>query len=82
MKTFLIDAIVGVGLPSILLAQEAERVGMADFCGNQHNPSWAWHRDKLERLEEPQLQELYQSLREARDELSESTDAEGVIHAS
>ncbi len=69
MKTLVIDAIIGVGIAGqITLAMECERAGLAEFTGNQHNPSWVWRRDKLEKVELEKLQELYQGLREAREE--------------
>lgn len=72
MKTFLIDAIVGVGFPSALLAVEAERAGMAS--GGE------WMRERLVRCEEPQLQALYQALREAREEAAAEPESV-IIHA-
>lgn len=78
MKTFLIDAIIGCGFPTFGLAHEAERVGMADFCGNQANPRWEWHREKLEALDENHLQALYQGLREAREDQVAVSDPWGI----
>ena len=68
MKTLVIDAIVGVGFPSVVLAGECERVGLAKFNGDQWNPGWVWLRDRLEAVELESLQELYQGMREAREE--------------
>lgn len=79
MKTLLIDAIVGVGFPSTLLSEEAVRVGMARYTGNQHVWGYEWLRERLERCEEPQLQALYQGLREARDEATQPKTPESVI---
>lgn len=69
MKTLIIDALVGIGFPSMLLAGECEKVGLAYFTGNQSQPEWAWRLDVLEKIELEKLQELYTGLREARDEL-------------
>lgn len=68
MKTLVIDAIIGVGFPSVVLASECERIGMAEYTGTATGPSWAWRRERLEKCEEHQLQELYTALREAREE--------------
>ena len=67
MKTLTIDAIVGAGFHSVVLAQECERVGLADF--DKHHTKWSWRRAALEKLELAVLQELYTSLRESREEL-------------
>lgn len=61
-----LDAIIGVGLPSITIAMEAEKNHTAYFCGDQHNPRWAWRREKLEQLELADLIDLYMSLKGAR----------------
>lgn len=71
MKTLLIDAIIGVGFPSLLLWAEAEKAGMASAGG--------WMRERLERCEESQLQALYQGLREAREEAAAASTPESVI---
>lgn len=59
-----LDAIEGVGLPSITIAMDAEKRHMAYFCGNQHNPQWRWRREKLTELTLEQLIELYMVLKE------------------
>ena len=79
MKTLLVDAIIGVGFPSTLLSEEAVRVGMARYSGNQHVWMYEWIRERLERCEESQLQALYQGLREAREEAAEKAQPESVI---
>lgn len=68
MKTLVIDAIVGIGFPSILLADECRKAGLAEFTGNQWNEKYEWRRDQLEKVELEKLQELYTALREAREE--------------
>ena len=76
MKLFLVDAICGIGFPSMQLALQAEMAGLAH--------SGEWIRDRLQACEETALQELYQGLREAREEI-ESVVAEPesvIIHAS
>lgn len=68
MKTLVIDAIVGAGFHSVIIAQECERLGLASF--DHHHTKWSWRREQLERLELEQLQELYTGMREAREELA------------
>jgi len=63
----LVDAICGVGFPSVTLASECERVGMASFTGNQWNPLWVWDRKALLRLTPEVLQELYEGLCDQRE---------------
>lgn len=62
--TLFADAIVGVGFPTIDLAIEAQRQGLAMFEGNQHNQSWRWLRKRLEGLPQKDLAELYARLKE------------------
>ena len=69
-KQLLIDAICGVGFPSVLLAQECERVGMADYDGN----IWVWDRKALSKLPVETLQELYQGLCDEREKNFIPTD--------
>lgn len=66
----IIDAICGVGFPSVLLAQECERVGMADYDGS----SWVWDRKALAKLPVETLQELYQGLCDEREKNFIPTD--------
>ena len=73
-KTLLTDAIVGIGFPSLLLATEVERAGMARFTGNALFPAWEWCRERLMCCRVEQLQELYQGLCEARAEASVPTE--------
>ena len=61
-----LDAIEGVGLPSITIAMDAEKRHMAYFCGDQHNPQWRWRREKLTELTLEQLMDLYMSLKGAQ----------------
>lgn len=79
-KTLLVDAIVGVGFPTLLLASVCEDAGLAVFVGNQHNPAWEWKRNALARNPTEKLQGLYEALCDARDEAhSEQTrDNDGV----
>lgn len=67
-KTLLIDAIVGVGFPTIMLASVCEDAGLATFVGNQHNHAWEWKRGALARNTTEKLQELYEALCGARDD--------------
>ena len=66
MVDLLVDAVVGVGFPTLAIAIVAEREGMATFNGNQHNESWRWNRDKLCRVSEEKLQALYHNLKVAQ----------------
>lgn len=65
MKTLVIDAIVGIGFPSVLLAEECRKAGLAR---GQAGNYFEWRRDQLEKIELEKLQELYTALREAREE--------------
>lgn len=67
MKTLTIDAIVGAGFHSVVIAQECERLGLANY--DKHHMRWSWRREQLEKLELDTLQELYTSMREARETL-------------
>lgn len=68
----LIDAICGVGFPSVLLAQECERVGMADY--DSVTTRWLWDRKALSKLPVETLQELYQGLCDEREANFTPTD--------
>lgn len=76
MKTLVIDAIVGIGFPSMLLAEECRKAGLAAFTGNQWNECYEWRRDQLEKVSEEKLQELYTALREAREEAQAPAEPE------
>jgi len=65
-KAILIDAIVGVGFPSIDVAMKASSVGLAHFTGNQHNESWDWHREMLEQADTDDLHDLYLAICDER----------------
>jgi len=62
----LVDAIVGVGFPTIAIGVVAEKEHMAYFAGNQHGENWRWRREKLETLSEDKLQALYHNLKVAQ----------------
>lgn len=81
-KDMVIDAICGIGMPSMLIATECEKVGMAEFSGNQWNPSWLWRRDRLAPLSVSQLQELYDGLYEARKDAQAPTDPADDVPSS
>lgn len=70
----LVDAICGVGFPTMTLGSECEKTGLAEFTGNQWNPAWKWDRKALFHVPVEQLQELYQGLCDARDETFIPTD--------
>jgi len=67
MKTLTIDAIVGAGFHSVVIAQECERIGLATF--DKYRNTWSWKREQLEKLELDPLQELYTAMRESREEI-------------
>ena len=71
-KQLLIDAICGVGFPSLLLAQECERVGLADL--NPTRNGWLWDRKALWAVETDSLQELYEGLCKSREEMLVPTE--------
>ena len=73
-KQLLVDAICGVGFPSVFLAQECEKVGMATFTGNRHNHIWEWDRRALLAITTGALQELYDGLCEERERNFTPTD--------
>lgn len=58
-----VDAIVGLGFPSIAAGIAATDQGLASFVGNQHKEDWAWHRSSLESLPLSTLQDLYTALK-------------------
>lgn len=66
MKTLVIDALIGAGIHSVVLAQECERVGLAGY--DKRTQTWSWRREQLERIDLERLQELYTAMREAREE--------------
>lgn len=61
----LIEAICGVGFPSLIIAQECERVGMADL--NDSHDGWVWDRRALLNVDIEDLQELYDGLCDQRE---------------
>ena len=74
MKTLVIDALIGAGFHSVVIAQECERVGLADF--DKYHSKWSWRREQLEQLALDKLQELYTAMRESREELEASAEPE------
>lgn len=68
----LVDAICGVGFPSVILAQECESVGLAEY--DLYHQRFEWDRKALFHVTIEQLQELYQGLCEAREENFKPTD--------
>jgi len=45
MKTLVIDALIGAGFHSVVIAQECERVGLADF--DKYHSKGSWRREQL-----------------------------------
>lgn len=83
MKTLIIDAIMGVGfVGSFTLSTEAEKAGLAEFSGLSTGDSWRWRRDKLEELDLPALQTLYEGLRAEREMQQERCVAEQAAERS
>lgn len=72
-KHLLVDAVCGVGFPSVILAGQCEQAGMARFVGGT---TWEWRRERLMKCQVIQLQELYQALCEARQEVEDAAFAE------
>ena len=62
-ESLLIDAIVGRGFRDISHAVEMQQAGFAKFSGNQWNEDWSWVKEKLEKLNEPQLEIIYNTCR-------------------
>ena len=69
-KLLLIDAICGVGIPSIVLAQECQNVGMAALSADG---TATWRREALWKIGPETLQELYSGLCEQREENMRAT---------
>jgi hypothetical protein len=61
-----LDAICGVGFPSITIGMDAEKRGLAYYSGDQNNPAWRWRRDKLGDFALTQLIDLYTTLKGAQ----------------
>lgn len=78
MKTLIIDAIIGVGFPSVTLALKAEQVGLTQhtlFDRAAHTrQSLAWHRPSLEALTLEELQGIYEGVRAERETLADSPE--------
>lgn len=67
LTELLLDAIKGVGIPTIAIGVVAEREGMAYFTsGKTSFDSWHWHMDRLRKLPEEKLQALYHNLKVAQ----------------
>jgi hypothetical protein len=62
LRDMVLDAVVGVGFPTIGIAIIAERQGLAFFDGK----GTRWIRDKLAALSEEKLQALYTNLKVAQ----------------
>lgn len=60
-KAVLVDAIIGsgAGLGSIDYCVKMEKIGLAEFCGNQWNEEWGWKRDELLKLDISELENIY-----------------------
>ena len=68
----LVDAICGVGFPSVVLAQECEQVGLAEY--NLYYQRYEWDRKALFHVSVEQLQELYEGLCDEREKNMVPTD--------
>lgn len=60
-KMLFVDAIVGVGFPTLQVGITAERDGLATVDGTA--VTFAWRRDALEALDLSTLQDLYTALK-------------------
>lgn len=76
-RQLLIDAICGVGFPTILLGAECVKVGLARDTSDQWNVDFEWDRLALSAVETGALQDLYEGLCAKRDKNFE-TDEERV----
>jgi hypothetical protein len=68
-KNMIIDAICGLGFPTMDYADAMTKDGLAEYCGNQWNEDWHWIRPKLALLEEEELDKIYQEASDKRKEL-------------
>lgn len=75
MKTLVIDAICGVGFPTLSIALTAERAHLAHYVGGQNNARHEWRREKLQELDQETLQMMYEGLRTERDGSDETPAA-------
>lgn len=67
LSELVIDAICGVGFPTLAAGIEAEQIGLAVPTGNRHSgPYWVWVRDALKKLPEHKLQNIYVNLKIAQ----------------
>ncbi|MGB0662824.1 MAG: hypothetical protein ACPGMR_03440 [Pontibacterium sp.] len=62
LKDMIVDAIYGKGCGSMERAIEAEKSGLAEFTGNQHNLNWEWKKEELKKLDENELLKLYMEI--------------------
>lgn len=73
-QTLLIDAICGVGFPTLLFGTECLKAGLARNVGDQWGVEFVWDRLVLGGVDIPQLQELYDGLCDLRDKNFVPTD--------
>ena len=67
MVDLLVDAIIGVGFPTMGIGVIAEREKIAHFMTSRDGtPSWRWDSKKLSALSEEKLQALYHNLKVAQ----------------
>lgn len=57
-----VDALIGRGFPTMTLAVEATKQGLARFTGNQWNEAWEWDRKALESQPEASVKALYETV--------------------
>lgn len=63
-KSLVVDAICGAGFGTMTFAIEMQKKGLAEFTGNQHNEAWEWDKGKLLMLAVPELQVLYDRIKQ------------------
>jgi hypothetical protein len=56
----LVNAIAGAGFPTMELADEFTKRGMAKFTGNQWNEKWEWDKSAIAALPDAMLLAIYQ----------------------
>jgi hypothetical protein len=63
-RALMIDAIKGAApSASMRLLDMLTKVGLAEWCGNQHNPAWRIREDALAKLDDFALRQLYRDLK-------------------
>jgi hypothetical protein len=64
-RELLVDALIGIGLPSYEFAENAVAHDLATFTGDQFNEAWSWRRSALEAMDSGELLVIYLAARRA-----------------